>query len=122
MLRTRVGVVCACVGGTRARAAGRIGGRHPSTATHISPPTHPHTHSRHAHLARVRLVLFDARVARDAHVVVHAKVEERAALAARLVEDELVKGVVVRQDEVLLVRGVFGGGGVCDGGRGVESC
>jgi hypothetical protein len=58
-------------------------------------------------LAGVRLVLLDARVGRDAHVVVHRKVEQRAALAARLVEDQLVKGKVVRQDEVLLVQCFF---------------
>mmetsp|Transcript_36417 Transcript_36417/g.111642 ORF Transcript_36417/g.111642 Transcript_36417/m.111642 type:complete len:332 (-) Transcript_36417:81-1076(-) len=49
---------------------------------------------------RVRLGA-DVRRAR-AHVVAHAEIEERARLAARLGDDELVERHVPRQDEVLL--------------------
>ena len=47
-------------------------------------------------LARVALVLFLARVGQHAHVVVHVKVEERARLAARLIDDKVVECIVLR--------------------------
>mmetsp|Transcript_28242 Transcript_28242/g.73243 ORF Transcript_28242/g.73243 Transcript_28242/m.73243 type:complete len:246 (+) Transcript_28242:178-915(+) len=54
------------------------------------------------YLARVRLVLLLGGVVGDAHVVVDLKVEERAALAARFVHDELVESHGGGDDEVLL--------------------
>mmetsp|Transcript_37622 Transcript_37622/g.95093 ORF Transcript_37622/g.95093 Transcript_37622/m.95093 type:complete len:365 (-) Transcript_37622:53-1147(-) len=54
------------------------------------------------YLARVRLVLLLGGVVGDANVVVDLKVEERAALAARFVHDELVESHGGGDDEVLL--------------------
>ena len=52
-------------------------------------------------LAGVRLVLLHRGVVHQPHVLVHVKLEERAALAPRLGDDEVVEGVVVWDDEVL---------------------
>lgn len=52
--------------------------------------------------AGVTLLLFDPRIADHADVVVHVKVEKWAGLASGLVDDELVEGVVVRDDQVFL--------------------
>mmetsp|Transcript_12854 Transcript_12854/g.26049 ORF Transcript_12854/g.26049 Transcript_12854/m.26049 type:complete len:221 (-) Transcript_12854:55-717(-) len=50
----------------------------------------------------MRLVLFDTGVSLHPHVIVHIELEERAGLAARLVDDELVERHAVGHDEVLL--------------------
>ena len=47
--------------------------------------------------ACVRLVLLDGRISEKAHVVVDVEVEERARLSAGLVDDEIVKCVVLIQ-------------------------
>lgn len=54
-------------------------------------------------LAGVRLVLLDSRVERaESHIIMHVEAEERARLAARTLDDQLVEGGRVRQDQVLL--------------------
>ena len=50
----------------------------------------------------MRLVLLDGGVVDEADVVVDVEGEEGAALAARLDHDEVVEGVGLRDDEVLL--------------------
>ena len=48
------------------------------------------------------LVLLNGRVALHAYVLVHIKVEQRPALAARLLHNEIIEGHSVRDDQVLL--------------------
>ena len=50
----------------------------------------------------MRLVLLDGGVVDEADVVVDVEGEEGAALAARLDHDEVVEGVGLRDDQVLL--------------------
>ena len=50
----------------------------------------------------VRLVLLDGGVVDQPHIVVHVEGEEGAALAAGLDDDEVVEGVGLRDDQVLL--------------------
>ena len=50
----------------------------------------------------MRLVLLDGGVVDEADVVVDVEGEEGSALAARLDHDEVVEGVGLRDDEVLL--------------------
>jgi hypothetical protein len=46
-------------------------------------------------LSCMTLVLFLGGIGEHAHIVVHVKVEQRAGLAARLVDDKIVEGVVL---------------------------
>ena len=56
-------------------------------------------------LARVRLVLFDGGIGEHANIVVDIKVEQRARLSSRLVDDKVVEAVVMGYDQVLLPAG-----------------
>ena len=49
------------------------------------------------HLACVRLVFLYCRIREQPHVIMHVKVEQRARLPARLVDDEIIEGVVLQQ-------------------------
>lgn len=53
-------------------------------------------------LARVGLILLDTGIVGQADVVVHIKAEQRAGLSAGLVDNEVVEGVVVGDDQILL--------------------
>ena len=53
-------------------------------------------------LTCVRLVLFHGGIVDQPYVVVNVEGEERAALAARLYHDEVVKSVGLGDDQVLL--------------------
>jgi hypothetical protein len=54
------------------------------------------------HLSRMTLVLFPRRIADEPDVIVHVEVEQGSRLAARLVDDKVVEGVRVRDDQVFL--------------------
>jgi hypothetical protein len=45
--------------------------------------------------ARVRLVLFLGRISKETHIVVYVKVEQRARLSARLVDNKVVESMVL---------------------------
>ena len=53
------------------------------------------------HFAGMRLMLLPARVVHQSDVLVDVKLEQRAKFAAGLRDDEIVEGVVLRDDHVL---------------------
>lgn len=53
-------------------------------------------------LARVRLVLLDARIIDDTNIVVHVEMEERTALTPRLGHDEVIEAKVLRITKYIL--------------------
>lgn len=53
-------------------------------------------------LAGMRFVFLHCCIGQHPHVVMNVKVEERARLASRLIDDKVVEAVVMRDDEVLL--------------------
>ena len=55
------------------------------------------------HLSSMRLVLLYPRITNHSYIVVHIKMEEGSALASRLVDDEVVEGGRVREDQVVVV-------------------
>jgi hypothetical protein len=50
----------------------------------------------------VHVLALHACISQHAYVVLHTKVKQGARLASRLVDDEVVEGQVVRQDQILL--------------------
>jgi hypothetical protein len=54
------------------------------------------------HLSRVHVLALHACIAQDADVILDTKVKQGPRLATSLVDDQLIEGEVVRQDQILL--------------------
>jgi len=57
----------------------------------------------------MRLVLFPSGISQQSHVVVDIEVEERAGFATRLVDDEIIKSIMLDGELVTIHRGKLEG-------------